>query len=39
VGAQGTDYVYPHDEQIRAYLKRRACPDADISINYTPFGH
>ncbi|HYN00725.1 MAG TPA: urea ABC transporter substrate-binding protein, partial [Aestuariivirgaceae bacterium] len=38
---EGTDYVYPRttNKILEAYLKSKKVPDADISINYTPFGH
>ncbi len=37
----GTDYVYPRTANriIEAYLKSKGVADADIMINYTPFGH
>ena len=37
----GTDYVYPRttNKILEAYLKAKGVPDADIMINYTPFGH
>ncbi|HEX2650418.1 MAG TPA: urea ABC transporter substrate-binding protein [Burkholderiales bacterium] len=37
----GTDYVYPRttNKILEAYLKAKGVADADISINYTPFGH
>ena len=37
----GTDYVYPRttNKILEAYLKLRGVTDADILINYTPFGH
>src|SRR5450631_2238548 len=37
----GTDYVYPRttNKILEAYLKSKGVADADISINYTPFGH
>jgi urea transport system substrate-binding protein len=37
----GTDYVYPRttNKILEAYLKSRGVADADIMINYTPFGH
>src|SRR6266436_5236871 len=36
----GTDYVYPRttNKILEAYLKSKGVADADISINYTPFG-
>ena len=46
IGAQrwvllGTDYVYPRTTNriLEAYLKSKGVSDADILINYTPFGH
>src|SRR5207253_1360832 len=38
---EGTDYVYPRTTKkiLEAYLKSKGVADADISINYTPFGH
>jgi len=38
---EGTDYVYPRttNKILEAYLKSKGVVDADISINYTPFGH
>jgi urea transport system substrate-binding protein len=38
---EGTDYVYPRttNKILEAYLKAKGVPAADISINYTPFGH
>ena len=38
---EGTDYVYPRTTNriLEAYLKQKGVADADISINYTPFGH
>ncbi len=38
---EGTDYVYPRttNKILEAYLKSKGVADADISINYTPFGH
>jgi len=38
---EGTDYVYPRttNKILEAYLKAKGVVDADISINYTPFGH
>jgi len=37
----GTDYVYPRttNKILVAYLKSKGVSDADIMINYTPFGH
>ncbi len=37
----GTDYVYPRttNKILEAYLKSKGVDDADIMINYTPFGH
>lgn len=37
----GTDYVYPRTTNriLEAYLKANGVADADIMINYTPFGH
>jgi urea transport system substrate-binding protein len=37
----GTDYVYPRttNKILEAYLKAKGVPEADIMINYTPFGH
>ncbi|MDX1593700.1 MAG: urea ABC transporter substrate-binding protein [Gammaproteobacteria bacterium] len=37
----GTDYVYPRttNKILEAYLKDSGVADADIMINYTPFGH
>src|SRR3979490_3049164 len=37
----GTDYVYPRttNKILEAYLKQKGVGEADISINYTPFGH
>jgi urea transport system substrate-binding protein len=36
----GTDYVYPRttNKILEAYLKLKGVKDADIMINYTPFG-
>jgi urea transport system substrate-binding protein len=36
----GTDYVYPRttNKILEAYLKSKGVKDADIMINYTPFG-
>jgi urea transport system substrate-binding protein len=38
---EGTDYVYPRttNKILEAYLLSKGVPAADISINYTPFGH
>src|SRR3984957_3794836 len=37
---EGTDYVYPRttNKILEAYLKSKGVAEADISINYTPFG-
>ena len=37
----GTDYVYPRttNKILQAYLKSKGVADADIMVNYTPFGH
>lgn len=37
----GTDYVYPRttNKILEAYLKANGVSDADIMIQYTPFGH
>src|SRR5579872_1193933 len=37
---EGTDYVYPRttNKILEAYLKQKGVADADIMINYTPFG-
>src|SRR6195256_3708997 len=37
----GTDYVSPRtpNKILEAYLKQKGVADADIMINYTPFGH
>ncbi|MFG6429438.1 urea ABC transporter substrate-binding protein [Roseateles sp. LYH14W] len=37
----GTDYVYPRttNKILRAFLKSKGIPDADIMEDYTPFGH
>jgi len=37
----GTDYVYPRTTNriLEAYLKAKGVAQADIMINYTPFGH
>jgi len=36
----GTDYVYPRttNQILQAYLKSKGIADADIMVNYTPFG-
>ena len=38
---EGTDYVYPRTTNriLEAYLVAKGVAAADISINYTPFGH
>ncbi|HKY21770.1 MAG TPA: urea ABC transporter substrate-binding protein [Vicinamibacterales bacterium] len=38
---EGTDYVYPRTTNriLEAYLLAKGVSKADISINYTPFGH
>jgi len=38
---EGTDYVYPRttNKILEAYLKSHGVADADIDVNYTPFGH
>jgi urea transport system substrate-binding protein len=38
---EGTDYVYLRttNKILEAYLKLKGVTDADLSINYTPFGH
>ena len=38
---EGTDYVYPRttNKILEAYLKSKGVAQADIMINYTPFGH
>ncbi len=38
---EGTDYVYPQttNKILQAYLKSKGVADADISVNYTPFGN
>ena len=38
---EGTDYVYPRttNRVLEAYLMSKGVAAADISINYTPFGH
>lgn len=37
----GTDYVYPRttNKILRAFLKAKGIPEADIMEEYTPFGH
>jgi urea transport system substrate-binding protein len=37
----GTDYVYPRttNKILESYLKSKGVAEADIMINYTPFGH
>jgi urea transport system substrate-binding protein len=37
----GTDYVYPRttNKILRAFLKSKGVPEADIEEVYTPFGH
>lgn len=37
----GTDYVFPRtaNKIIESYLRDKGVGDADIMINYTPFGH
>ena len=37
----GTDYVYPRttNKILEAYLKAKGVAEADIMIDYTPFGH
>ena len=37
----GTDYVYPRttNKILETYLKDKGVAEADIMINYTPFGH
>ncbi|CAN5890868.1 MAG: Aliphatic amidase expression-regulating protein [Chromatiales bacterium USCg_Taylor] len=37
----GTDYVYPRttNKILEAYLRSKGVKDADLMINYTPFGH
>jgi len=37
----GTDYVYPRTTNniLDAYLKDKGVAEADIFVNYTPFGH
>jgi urea transport system substrate-binding protein len=38
---EGSDYVYPRTTNriLEAYLRAKGVASADISINYTPFGH
>lgn len=38
---EGTDYVYPQttNKILQAYLLSKGVKQADISVNYTPFGH
>jgi urea transport system substrate-binding protein len=38
---EGTDYVYPRttNKILEAYLRAKGVAPADMSINYTPFGH
>jgi urea transport system substrate-binding protein len=38
---EGTDYVYPRTTNriLEAYLRSKNVAEADISVNYTPFGH
>jgi urea transport system substrate-binding protein len=38
---EGTDYVYPRttNKILEAFLRSKGVAPADISINYTPFGH
>lgn len=38
---EGTDYVYPQttNKILKAYLISKGVAEADISVNYTPFGH
>lgn len=38
---EGTDYVYPQttNKILKAYLIGKGVAEADISVNYTPFGH
>lgn len=38
---EGTDYVYPQttNKILKAYLISKGVAPADISVNYTPFGH
>ncbi|MFO1185286.1 MAG: urea ABC transporter substrate-binding protein [Bauldia sp.] len=37
---EGTDYVYPRttNKILEAYLRSKGVADADIMVNYTPFG-
>ncbi|MGJ8694480.1 MAG: urea ABC transporter substrate-binding protein [Thalassotalea sp.] len=37
----GTDYVYPRttNKILKAYLLAKGVKEADIMVNYTPFGH
>jgi len=37
---EGTDYVYPRttNKILAAYLKAKGVADADVMVNYTPFG-
>ncbi|GBQ32045.1 urea ABC transporter substrate-binding protein [Gluconacetobacter azotocaptans] len=36
----GTDYVYPRttNQILQSYLKQKGISDADVMVNYTPFG-
>ncbi|WP_370980640.1 urea ABC transporter substrate-binding protein [Agaribacterium sp. ZY112] len=38
---EGTDYVYPQttNKILKSYLMSKGVAEADISVNYTPFGH
>jgi len=38
---EGTDYVYPQttNKILKAYLMSKGVADADIIVNYTPFGY
>jgi urea transport system substrate-binding protein len=38
---EGTDYVYPQttNKILKAYLMSKGVADADIMVNYTPFGY
>jgi urea transport system substrate-binding protein len=38
---EGTDYVYPQttNKILKAYLIAKGIPEADIAVNYTPFGY
>jgi urea transport system substrate-binding protein len=38
---EGTDYVYPQttNKILKAYLIAKGIPEADIHVNYTPFGY